>query len=401
MKIAIYHNLPSGGGKRALYEMVKHLAGSHELEVFTTSSAEHDFCDIRPYIERYRIYPFEPSKILPSPIGRVNSALRTMDLFRLDILQHRIAKAIDQQTFDLVFVHNCRFSQAPGLTRYLHTKSVYYCGEPPRGYLEPQPVRPYLKRSSGRRLFDQIDPLPGFYRRTLLQLDRNSTLAATKVLVNSAYSRETFYRVYGQIATTCYLGVDHEMFRPLGLKRQSYVCSVGSLTPKKGFDFVIETLSLIPPQQRPALLLACNDINPLEKIYLEGLAQRSDVQLKIRSMITDEDMVKLYNQASITLYAPVMEPFGFVPLESMACGTPVVGVCEGGVRETVVDGINGLLVDRDPVRSSDAVLKLITEPDYMEQLGQQARRNILDRWTWEKSIDRLEELLESTAYSHN
>ena len=381
--------------------MVKHLAGSHKLEVFTTSSAEHDFCDIRPYVEGYRIYPFDPSKILRSPFGRVNSALRTMDLFRLDTLQHRIAKAIDQQTYDLVFVHNCRFSQAPGLTRYLHTKSVYYCGEPPRGFTEPQPARPYFQRSSGRRLFDQIDPLPGFYRRTLLQLDRSSTLAATKVLVNSAYSRETFYRVYGQIATTCYLGVDHEMFRPLGLKRQSYVCSVGSLTPKKGFDFVIETLSLIPSNQRPTLVLACNEINPLEKEYLEGLAQRYEVQLQIRSMISDEELVQLYNQALITLYTPLMEPFGFVPLESMACGTAVVGVYEGGVRETIIDGFNGLLVDRDPARSSEAVLKLITEPDYMEHLGQQARKNILDRWTWEKSIDRLQELLVSTANSPN
>ena len=52
--------------------------------------------------------------------------------------------------------------------------------------------------------------------------------------------------------------------------------------------------------------------------------------------------------ARATVYAPIMEPFGFVPLESMACGTPVVGVCEGGVRETIRHEETGLLVDRDP-----------------------------------------------------
>jgi glycosyltransferase involved in cell wall biosynthesis len=401
LKIAVYHNLPSGGGKRALFEMVKHLSGSHELEAFTTSSAEHDFCDIRPFVARYSIYPFIPLKLLRSPFGRLNPILRTIDLYRLDSLQRRIAQEIDKQNYDLVFVHNCRVSQAPGMIRYLHTKSVYYCGEPPRGFTEPRPVRPYDQRSSRQRLIDHIDPLPGFYRRTLLQLDRSSTLTATKILVNSAYSRETFYRVYGYFATTSYLGVDHDKFRPLGLSKQYYVCSVGSLTAKKGFDFLIESLGFIPPDQRPALILACNHIEPLEKEYVEGLAQRFGVRLEIRSMISDDDIVQLYNQALLTLYTPVMEPFGFVPLESMACGTAVIGVCEGGVRETIIDGYNGILVDRDPKRFSEAVIKLITEADNTERLEQQARRNILDKWTWEKSVAELEYQLESTAFPQN
>ena len=162
----------------------------------------------------YRIYPFKPLRLLRSPLGRINAVLRSMDLFRLDALQKRIAEEIDQQNYDLVFVHNCRFSQAPGLIRYLHSRSVYYCAEPPRGFTEPQVARPYFIRSPFQRVVDRIDPFPRFFRRTLLRLDRSAVLAATKVLVNSAYSRETFYRVYGRFATTCYLGVEFKYVSP-------------------------------------------------------------------------------------------------------------------------------------------------------------------------------------------
>ena len=401
LKIAVYHNLPSGGGKRALHEMVKHLTGSHELEVFTTSSADHDFCDLRPYIAQYRIYPFKPLMLFRSPFGRVNAALRTLDLFRLDEIQRKIATDIDQQNYDLVFVHNCRYSQAPGLIRYLHTKSIYYCGEPPRGFTEPHIARPYFKRSSTRQIVDCIDPLPGYYRRTLLQLDRASTMAATKVLVNSAYSRESFYRIYGQFATTCYLGVDCDKFHPIGLKRQPYVFSVGSLGPKKGFDFLIESLALIPSDQRPALVLACNEVNPLEKIYLEGLAHRYAVQLEIQALISDNDMVELYNQALLTVYAPVMEPFGFVPIESMSCGTPVIGVNEAGVRETIIDNVTGLLIEREPDHFAKSILNLLSNPSLASEYGCNGREYVLQNWTWDKSIEKLEAHLKSVAALDN
>ena len=401
MKIAVYHNLPSGGGKRALNEMVKQLRGMHNLEVYTTSSADHEFCDLRPYVAHYRIYPFKPIRLLRSPFGRVNAALRTFDIFRLGELQRKIAADIDQQNYDLVFVHNCRYSQSPDLIRYLHTKSVYYSEEPPRIFTDPLLTRPYFHRSSIQRVVDFIDPLPGFYRHTLLQHDRSSSLAASKVLVNSHYSRETFYRVYGRFATTCYLGVDCEKFHPINIKRQPYVLSVGALKPNKGLDFLIESLALIPSALRPLLIIVCNEINVPEMAYLEALAHRHCVQLEIRAMITDEKLVQLYNQALVTLYAPVMEPFGFVPLESMACGTPVVGVNEAGVRETIIDHITGLLVEREPAYFADSILNLISNPILANEYGRNGRDYVSQNWTWEKSIQKLEACLETVAFSNN
>ncbi len=170
------------------------------------------------------------------------------------------------------------------------------------------------------------------------------------------------------------------------MERQPYVCSVGALRPHKGFDFLINSLAFIPSDRRPALVIACNAINTLEKAYLEGLAQRSGVQLEIRAMITDEKLVELYNHALLTLYSPVMEPFGFVPLESMACGTAVVGVNEAGVRETVVNNVTGLLIERDPRLFADSILNLLTNPKLANEYGENGRKNVLDNWTWDKTV---------------
>ena len=70
------------------------------------------------------------------------------------------------------------------------------------------------------------------------------------------------------------------------------------------------------------------------------------MKLKILNLISDEELVLLYNKAKMVVYAPYCEPFGLVPLESMSCGTPVVGVGDGGVKETVINGKTGILTGR-------------------------------------------------------
>jgi glycosyltransferase involved in cell wall biosynthesis len=76
---------------------------------------------------------------------------------------------------------------------------------------------------------------------------------------------------------------------------------------------------------------------------------------------------------------------------------PVVGVREGGVRETVVDGVTGLLTERDPQQFADAVRALLSDPAYAARLGQQAREHTERHWTWDASVARVEEHLRAVA----
>lgn len=392
MRIAVYHNLLSGGAKRALAELTRRLAVRHEIDVYSLSCSDHDFADLRPFVREYKVFRFEPLPLLASPFGRLNQAARTADLLRLNRLNRQVAQEIERGAYDVVFVHPCQFETSPSLLAHLHgLPAVYFCQEPLRRVHEPAPWRPYDQPASrARQLMDRVDPLIRLYYATVRRVDRRNARRSTQVLVNSAFMGAVVNRIYEIDAQVSYLGVDSELFRPLPSPRGNFVLSVGSLTPLKGFDFLIEAIALIPAMQRPPLVIASNFENPPERDYLQRLADEGGVELQLLSRVSDDELLRLYNGAAVVAYAAIREPFGLVPLEAMACGTPVVAVSEGGVQETVVHGETGLLVEREPEAFAAALTRLLAQPELAAAYGRYGRELVLRRWTWDDAVRRVE-----------
>jgi glycosyltransferase involved in cell wall biosynthesis len=392
MKIAIYHNLLSGGAKRALYEFTRRLCSRHQIDVFTLSSSNHEFADIRPFVHQHKIYPFESGRLFQSPLGRLNQAVRIQDLRRIEALSRQIARDIDSGGYDLVFAQPCQIENSPSILHFLQkTPSIFFCQEPLRMLYEEMPARPYdRKESFTRRFFNRLDPLPGLYRQSLKKRDARNLRAANRVLVNSEFIRQSAQRIYQVNTRVNPLGVDSSLFRKIETPKEPFLFSVGSLTPLKGFDFLIRAIAHIPAEERLPLRLASNFQNPPERDYLHHLAASLGVQLEMMDNIRDELLVKLYNQALLTVYAPIREPFGFVAIESMACGTPVVAVKEGGVAETVIDGQVGMLSERNEEAFARAIQQMIQHPDLLEAYGKNAQAYVRAKWTWDHTIQTLE-----------
>jgi glycosyltransferase involved in cell wall biosynthesis len=70
-----------------------------------------------------------------------------------------------------------------------------------------------------------------------------------------------------------------------------------------------------------------------------------------------------------------------------------VAVAEGGVRETVRDGVNGLLVEDDPGAIARAIARLLADPVYASRLGHAGVDHTKQLWSVDASIDRLEQRL--------
>jgi len=393
MRIAVYHELPSGGAKRTLYETVKRLSPSHEIDMYTLEGADGGYCDPRPFCAGYRVFPFHPPRLFRTPLGRLNQLQRWRGLLRLAGIARQSAAEVDSRGYDVVFAQPSMWSQAPLIMMYLRTPVLYYCQEAPRALYEPDP-RASRHGFSTRQVIDRIDPLIRLYRATARHLDRRALRAARRVLVNSDFTRQVVKSIYGIDPIVCYHGVDASLFRPMPhIERQPFVLSVGAVQPRKGFDFLIESLALIDPARRPDLLLVGNAEDSHERRYLQSLAALKGVGLRVEVGIGDTELVRRYNQARLVVYAPHGEPFGLVPLEAMACATPVIGVDEGGVRESVVSGVTGLLVERDKEQFARAVIDLLQEPRLLERYSRQGRQHVLANWTWDRAVERVEEQL--------
>jgi glycosyltransferase involved in cell wall biosynthesis len=63
--------------------------------------------------------------------------------------------------------------------------------------------------------------------------------------------------------------------------------------------------------------------------------------------ISDKELMRLYSNALFTFYPFTDEPFGYIPIESLACGTPVLTYNRQGPKETIINGDTGWLADDD------------------------------------------------------
>jgi glycosyltransferase involved in cell wall biosynthesis len=169
---------------------------------------------------------------------------------------------------------------------------------------------------------------------------------------------------------------------------------VGAIQPSKGFDFLIYSLGYLAIPKPPLRIIGNTEI-PEERVYLERLANEFEIDLQIEVGVSLASLVRSYNEASLVLYAPRNEPFGLVPIEAMACGTPVIAVNEGGVRETVIHNKTGFLIERDPYEYSDAINQLTRNPNKIIEFGKYSREYVAENWTWDHSVLELEKFLES------
>ena len=398
MQIALFHNLPSGGAKRAVYEWTKRLAKKHQIDVYTLSSADHSFSDIRPYVHAHRIYEFEPRELFHSPFGRLNQLQRWRDLGDIIRISRRIASEINACGYNVVFAHTCLYSFIPAFLQYVEIPSVYYLHEPfGRGFSRPF-QRPYITSNKRRETLNRYDPLIKLYNKRLATIQIKSIRRTKRLLANSHFTQEQIRKDFGIDSPVCHYGVDCDTFRPLQcIGKEDKVLSVGELSPRKGFDFVIESLGQIPSPERPELFLACNVVDPSERDYIQSLAAQHEVSLQILTNLNAEELAVEYNKARLCVYAPVLEPFGLVPLEAMSCGTPVVGVREGGVQESIIHEHTGLLVGRDSGEFAQAIQRLSSDPELANEYGRNGREHVLKNWTWEQSVALLESHLSACA----
>jgi glycosyltransferase involved in cell wall biosynthesis len=317
------------------------------------------------------------------------------------------ARQINAGRFDVLLAHPCAYYRVTAIARHVNVPTVLYLQEPYRAMYEAQPRLPWVAPPDPPRLWwlsprhlaaAAADWWTTQSLRVQAREEVDNASAFGLILVNSRFSRESVLRAYGLEAKVCYLGADTELFRPQGRPRERFVMSLGSVSAGKGVDRAISALATIPKGHRPPLVWVGNAADPRYRADMERLANSRGVALRVHVRPDDRAVIDLLNRAALLVYAPRLEPFGFAPLEANACETPVVAIAEGGVRESVCDGVNGLLVDdADPAALGRAIRALLDDPARARALGRQARAHVVQSWSWEAAVARLEAHLVTAA----
>jgi glycosyltransferase involved in cell wall biosynthesis len=182
--------------------------------------------------------------------------------------------------------------------------------------------------------------------RRIARWDQATADRVDRFLANSQYVAGRISRYYNRRSTIVYPPVDTEYYTPENRDESPSFLIVSALVPYKRLDVAIDACRRL---QVPLRIVGTGP----ERDRLE---RRAGGGVEFLGWQTDDQIRELYRSSRATLL-PGTEDFGIVPVESQACGTPVVALNAGGARETVVDGETGVLVDGPSVEAFAAGLE--------------------------------------------
>lgn len=404
LRIAVWHNLPSGGGKRALYDHIRGLLQlGHEVEAWRPPTADSTFLPLADLVREHVV-----DLKWPVPGTRGDTWQITLQMERalasMDAHARACAEQIDRGGFDVVLANSCMFFACGPIARRLRTPCVLYLQEPFRELYEAYPTLPWVARPAGSFALGRprtwrkgfVDLRCNRDRRAQARDEALNARAYDRILVNSYFSRESVLRAYGVTSEVCYLGVDADHFADHGLPREDFVAGLGSITVAKNIALAIRAVAAVPPP-RPRLCWMGNVASRDYRDEMSALAASLGVAIEFRTNVPHQEVVEVLNRATAMLYTPRLEPFGFAPLEANACGAPVVAVLEGGVRETVRHEVNGLVANPNPHELGRAVQRLRDDPALARRLGAQGRDLVRSEWSIGAAALRLERHLRDVA----
>ena len=423
MKIAIVYSTfyVKGGAENVIVWLTAELLRrGHQVTIFT-SEFDHQDPDIPAAIKQCMV-----------EIAAGGNYSTWLDWRRAGrLLRRRL------QEFDVVNPHNFPaqvWVYFAGRGRRSFPPVIWYCQEPSRllhrlgaGAI----AAPVAKRSGEQRLLAKLRRDRGkivpkllqkaryhllmlFFRQALLdahrRLDRKAGAACDLILGNSDYMTEQIRRIYDGKGTTCRLGVpvSGSNAPATGIspqaespaKKKNYFLTVSRLESLKHVDEIVRALHVLVQQEHEADVSLVIVGKGAQEPALRELALRLQLEVRVvfAGHVPDAELERYYREALAVVYVPEDEAFGLVPLEAMRHKTAVIVASEGGMKETVVDGVSGIHVEPRAVAAlAAAMLSLLRDPARATAMGEQGWRHVMDGFTIAHFVDRFEKHLEQAV----
>ena len=202
-----------------------------------------------------------------------------------------------------------------------------------------------------------------------------------------------FYDVPPEKVGVLPCGVNTDEFKPrdkalmrekLGLGESPIILIVGRIERLKGLERIIMALPYLS-SIKPKLVIVGDDGNRSGEIQnLKLLAIKNDVadSILFRGLVPHEQLSEYYNASDVCAFPSYYESFGLVPLEALACGTPVVSSNVGDLQKIIRNGETGyVLTDLRPRILAEKLAEVLskTNPRFHDQ---QRIRSSISSYSW-------------------
>jgi D-inositol-3-phosphate glycosyltransferase len=227
--------------------------------------------------------------------------------------------------------------------------------------------------------------------------EKDTVRDCQRIIVATEKEKEDLIRFYSaspEKVGVAPCGVNMDLFkhvdkmsarRKLGLTDEKILLFVGRIDPLKGIDRLLKAMPLLKNHEGLRLVVVGGDEN--SRAELEEL-QKLSTELNVRDSVTFQGLIKqdqllyFYSAADVCILPSYYESFGLVPLESLACGTPVVATDVGDLKNIIKQGETGYIVaDNSPERLAESISSLLSRPSRDTESVLSIRASV-SKWDW-------------------
>src|SRR3989344_4695532 len=357
LKIAIFE--PSrgvvGGGQKAMAKIAAHLAEKHDVTIFTQRPPEQKFeLDFGKACIKY----IKPNKQFLAPLAFLLKKVSGFDLLFLGGFPANLGSIRNSKS----------------------TPCITLCYSPTRVFYD---LREHLKKCSTRS--GQIKLI--FKTIFLRRLDYMASQKTHLILAISKTIEERVKRYYKRKSVVFYPGIDSYQFKKG--KYNNYILSVARFVSAKRVDMIIKSMEYVKNKKIQMYIVGAGE---REKEY-RALAKKYP-NVKFLGFVSNKKLFELYANCLAAICIPIDEDEGYVPIEAGASEKTTIGVNEGGLRETIINGKTGFLIDNvTPQKVAEKIDFLANNKKIAKKMGKEAYK-YTRKFDWKNTLTELDKAIE-------